>query len=215
MHELKSYLESFGIQLSEAQAFSFETYARLLKETNEQLNLTRVPEAETERLHFIDSVALLKHYSILTGAKIIDIGTGAGLPGLPIKIIRPDIELVLLDARDKKVKFLKHVCAELKLNGVSCVHGRAETLAENSTYKNKFDFVCARAVSELGNLIELSVPLLKRGGAALLMKGPKVDEEIVNGKKVACQLGAEITQDIRYTIPGSEQRRLIVVSKPT
>ena len=187
-------------------------YWELLAEKNKVMNLTAITDpAEAARLHFLDSAALLA-LADLRGKTVVDVGTGAGFPGLPLKILEPSIQLTLLDAQRKRVDFLREVCGELGLEDVDCVHGRAEEFAQQ--HRETFDLAVSRAVAALPVLAELCLPLVKPGGLFLAMKSNKTDEEIEAAAPIIQTLGGEPPFVMDYRLPGSETyQRIVTVLK--
>ena len=187
-------------------------YAELLVEKNKVMNLTAITEpADIATLHFLDSVAMLSLVD-LKEKKIADIGTGAGFPGVPLRIVEPTIRLTLLDSLNKRIDFLKEVCEDLGLNDVECIHGRAEEFASN--HRESYDIVTSRAVANLQMLSELCLPLVKVGGYFLSMKAVDSEEEVNAAKAAIKILGGKIEKVTDYTIPGTEvQHRLIFIKK--
>ena len=187
-------------------------YAELLVEKNKVMNLTAITEpADIATLHFLDSVAMLSLVD-LKGKKIADIGTGAGFPGVPLRLVEPTIRLTLLDSLNKRIDFLKEVCEDLGLNDVACIHGRAEEFASN--YRESYDIVTSRAVANLQMLSELCLPLVKVGGYFLSMKAVDSEEEVNAAKAAIKTLGGKIEKIVDYEIPGTEvQHRLIFIKK--
>ena len=187
-------------------------YADLLVEKNKVMNLTAITEpADIATLHFLDSVAMLT-LADLKGKKMADVGTGAGFPGMPLKIVEPSLQLTLLDSLNKRIDFLKEVCADLGLNDVECVHGRAEEFAAN--HREGYDIVTSRAVANLQMLSELCLPLVKVGGYFLSMKAVDSEEEVNAAKNAIKTLGGQIEKVVDYAIPGTEVRhRLIFIKK--
>ena len=209
-HLLRRGLSALG--LPEAAAAPMARYGELLLETNQVMNLTAITDpADVAALHFLDSAALLT-LADFRGKSVADVGTGAGFPGLPLKIAEPSIRLTLLDAQGKRVRFLESVCRELDLTGVECVHGRAEEFAADR--RESFDLVTSRAVAALPVLAELCLPLVKVGGAFLAMKSVDSDQELADAGRALELLGGR-TEALRdYEIPGTQIRhRLIVVKK--
>ena len=187
-------------------------YWELLAEKNKVMNLTAITDPdEAARLHFLDSAALLA-LADLRGKTVVDVGTGAGFPGLPLKILEPSIQLTLLDAQRKRVDFLREVCGGLGLEDVACVHGRAEEFARE--HRDSFDFAVSRAVAALPVLAELCLPLVKPGGLFLAMKSNKTDEEIEAAAPIIQTLGGEPPFVMDYRLPGSEAyQRIVTVLK--
>ena len=187
-------------------------YAELLVEKNKVMNLTAITEPhDVATLHFLDSVAMLT-LADLKGKKMADIGTGAGFPGMPLRIVEPSLRLTLLDSLNKRIDFLKEVCADLGLNDVDCIHGRAEEFAAN--HREDYDIVTSRAVANLQMLSELCLPLVKVGGYFLSMKAVDSEEEVNAAKNAIKTLGGQIEKVVDYAIPGTNvQHRLIFIKK--
>ena len=180
----------------------FRIYSDYLEKINEVMNLTAIEgEDGIARLHFLDCLQLLK-LADFSGKKVIDVGTGAGFPGLPVKIACPDIQLTLLDSLDKRIGFLKDTCALLGLEGVECIHARAEEIPRG--YRESCDFALSRAVARLNLLSELCIPYVKPGGAFIAMKGPEPEEELNEAKSAISKLGAKTERVIKYTVPGTD-----------
>lgn len=187
-------------------------YWELLAEKNKVMNLTAIMDpAGAARLHFLDSAALLA-LADLRGKTVVDVGTGAGFPGLPLKILEPSIQLTLLDAQRKRVDFLREVCEDLGLEDVECVHGRAEEFAQQR--RESFDFAVSRAVAALPVLAELCLPLVKPGGQFLAMKSVDTGEELNASGRAAAMLGGRLEKPLDYVISGTNiPRRLVILTK--
>jgi 16S rRNA (guanine527-N7)-methyltransferase len=187
-------------------------YGELLVEKNKVMNLTAITEPkDVATLHFLDSAALLT-LADWKGKKVADIGTGAGFPGMPLRIVEPSLRLTLLDSLNKRIDFLKEVCADLGLNDVECIHGRAEEFAAN--HREDYDIVTSRAVANLQMLSELCLPLVKVGGYFLSMKAVDSEEEVNAAKNAIKTLGGQIEKVVDYAIPGTDvQHRLIFIKK--
>ena len=187
-------------------------YGELLVEKNKVMNLTAITEPhDVATLHFLDSVAMLT-LADLKGKKMADIGTGAGFPGMPLRIVEPSLRLTLLDSLNKRIDFLKEVCADLGLNDVECIHGRAEEFAAN--HREDYDIATSRAVANLQMLSELCLPLVKVGGYFLSMKAVDSEEEVNTAKNAIKTLGGQIEKVVDYAIPGTDvQHRLIFIKK--
>lgn len=207
---LESGLTQLGLPTDHVDALI--RYAHLLVEKNKVMNLTAITEpSEIASLHFLDSAALLT-LADFQGKRVADIGTGAGFPGLPLKIVEPSIQLTLLDSLNKRIDFLREVCQDLGLEGVDAVHARAEEFA--AQHRESFDLVTSRAVANLQLLSELCLPLVRVGGTFLSMKSVDSEEELNGAKNAIKLLGGQVERVVDYTIPGTEiQHRLIFIKK--
>ena len=200
----------YGIELSCEAYEKFDIYAKFLVEYNEKVNLTAITEPkEILCKHFIDSACLLKYVDIKPESTLIDVGTGAGFPSIPLKILRPDIKLTLLDSLNKRIDFLKQLSEKLDINAVF-IHGRAEDFSKMPEYREQFDYSCARAVANLSTLSELCIPFVKVGGSFISMKGPS--EDVSRGTNAIELLGGKIEDITDYSL-FDEQRRIITVKK--
>lgn len=209
---LRRGLEAMGLPCSDEQLHRFRVYYDLLEEKNRVMNLTAISgEDASATKHFLDSAVALTRFP-LAGKSVIDVGSGAGFPGLPLRILEPDIHLTLLDAQQKRVGFLSEVCAALGFDDVQCIHARAEEVAAK---RERFDFALARAVARLNVLCELCLPYVKVGGAFLALKGPAVAEELTEARRAVKALGAEVGEVYEYAVPGEELRHNIVVLRKT
>lgn len=207
-------LNSLGLVLSDLQIQQFIDYYELLVERNKIMNLTSITEfPEVIRKHFIDSLSIVKAYP-LTNEKIIDMGTGAGFPGIPLKIAFPEITIVLLDSLNKRVLFLEEVIKRLGLEKTVTVHGRAEDYAKEINYREQFDLCVSRAVAKLATLSEYCLPYVKIGGYFISYKSGKVEEELLSSGNALEILGAKIENVENFLLPGTEiDRTLIVIHK--
>ena len=187
-------------------------FSDLLLEKNKVMNLTAITEEkDVATLHLLDSAALL-NMADLSGKKVVDVGTGAGFPGMPMRIVKEDFSLTLLDSLNKRIDFLKDCCAELGFTDVNCVHARAEEFAAGN--RESFDFATSRAVANLSVLSELALPLVKVGGQFLAMKSVDSEEEITAAKSAIKTLGGKISRVEDYTIPGTDvTHRVVVIDK--
>ncbi len=212
--ELQPFLEGLhqlGLELTEQQLEQFLRYRQELLDWNRRINLTAITDpGEVLIKHFLDSLSLLLVYD-RPAAHLLDIGAGAGFPGLPLKIVRPQWHVVLLEATGKKVRFLQYVLETLQLRDVVAVHGRAEELAHNAEYRASFDLVTARAVASLSTLLEYAAPFCYVGGQIILPKKGDLVEELAQGKRAAGQLGAVLKADVLVTLPGLEDGRRLLV----
>lgn len=203
---LEALLQSGFAALSlrpDSQALSrYRVYYEYLEEMNRVMNLTAISgEEDVARLHFLDCAALLP-LADFAGKRIIDVGTGAGFPGLAMKIACPAMELTLLDSLDKRIGFLKDTCEKLGFSDVACIHARAEEIPAG--FRQGFDFALSRAVARLNLLCELCLPYVKKGGAFIAMKGSDLEEELAEAKHCIRSLGGQVEKKIDYTIPGTD-----------
>ena len=179
---LKENLLKIKIELNKKQVLQFYKYMELLLDWNEKINLTAIIDKKEIILkHFVDSLTIAKN--IKKDAYIVDVGTGAGFPGIPIKIYREDVKIVLVDSLNKRINFLNEVIKELELNNIETVHARAEEFGQNKKYREKFDVSTSRAVANMSILSEYLIPCIKQGGKCIAMKGSDIEEEVSNAKK--------------------------------
>jgi 16S rRNA (guanine527-N7)-methyltransferase len=205
-------LKEKGIELSEKQLAQFETYFKLLVEWNEKMNLTAITEKEEVYLkHFYDSVTAAFYFDFKRDITVCDVGAGAGFPAIPLKICFPEIKLTVVDSLNKRIGFLEHVANELGLENVSMYHDRAETFAHKPEFRQQFDLVMARAVARLSVLSELCLPLVKKGGHFLGMKGANLPGEVRDGEKAVQLLGGKIQDIYSFSLPIEESERNIVI----
>ncbi len=209
---LAEHAREFGIELSPTQLEAFELYYRKLVEWNARFNLTTITEREDVIVkHFLDSLSVAP--AISKAATLIDIGSGAGFPGLPLKIALPSLRVTVMDSTGKKVEFLKHVIAALNLSEVTALHARAEELARQPAHREKYDAAVARAVGGLTTLLEYALPFVRVGGVFVAQKGIDVDEEVRRAARAIKELGGRLREVVSVQLPGLEPRHLIVVEK--
>lgn len=209
---LKNGALSYGINLSQRQIQQFIIYKDLLKSWNEKINLTAITDdMEIIKKHFIDSISIIKSGVLKDGMKLIDVGTGAGFPGIPIKIIMPGINIVLLDSLNKRIIYLNEVIKELKLDNIEAIHGRAEEFSKNAMFREMFDISTARAVANLSVLSEYCIPYVKIKGFFIAMKGPSIDDELQSGKNAISTLGGKFVEIVKTEIPGEDFNHNIVI----
>ncbi|SFT70021.1 16S rRNA (guanine527-N7)-methyltransferase [Selenomonas sp. GACV-9] len=209
--EMRQAAAEYGLELSETQLVQFNRYYELLVEWNKVMNLTAITEPhEVAVKHMIDSLTAYDEELFTDGATVIDVGTGAGFPGLPLKIFAPHIKLTLMDSLNKRVKFLQTVVDELGLTDVSCVHARAEEGARNKTYREQFDIAVSRAVARLPVLCEYCMPFVKRGGHFLALKGMQYQEEQQEAVKAIKVMGGSETKTRSVKLPGLDDVRAVI-----
>lgn len=217
MEDIRVFLtrnaEAYGISVLPEQAEQFQRYLELLTEWNEKMNLTAITEPmEVAAKHFLDSLLLLNYLEFPAGSRLIDVGTGAGFPGVPLKIMRPGLDLTLLDGLNKRLVFLQALLSGLELSAET-VHARAEEAGRQPKYRQKFDFATARAVAPLNLLCEYCLPFLKMGGIFAAMKGPQPREEIAAAKNAVSLLGCELEAAHEFALPGGDSRSLILIRR--
>lgn len=204
-------LALLGIQLTEKQKQQFDKFYELLVEWNKVMNLTGITEyEEVNEKHFVDSVALVKAVSLNKKQNLIDVGTGAGFPGIPLKIVFPHLKVTLLDSLNKRIKFLDTVIEELGLEHIETIHGRAEDFAKQAHYREQYDICVSRAVANLATLSEYSLPYVKIGGLFIPYKSGEIEEELSHSEKAITILGGKLDQVIKFELPGSEIGRSFV-----
>ena len=206
-------LDKNGIGYDKTVLERLGKYADILVEWNEKINLTAITDPEGIVIkHFLDCALLLKHVKIPENAKVIDVGTGAGFPGVVLKIFRPDIELTLLDGLNKRLVFLNEVLSALGLSAKT-VHMRAEEAGKSSAHRERYDLVTARAVARLNTLYEYCLPLCKIGGIFCSMKGPSANEELTEARKASAVLGGDKGDIKQETLTGEETRSFVITKK--
>ena len=215
--QLKKDLNEFGIELTAEMEEQFLLYYNMLIEWNSFMNLTAITDFdEVLKKHFTDSVSLIRAIPDLAEKrfKVIDVGTGAGFPGIPLKIVFPNISVVLLDSLNKRVNFLNEVISKLQLTDITAMHGRAEDFAQNKEYRESFDLCVSRAVANLATLSEYCLPFVKKNGRFISYKSEKVSEEFeVSGKAISV-LGGEYENQITFELPDSDiYRNLFIIKK--
>lgn len=208
---MKTSCNEVGLDLTETQYNQFIKYMRLLQEWNEKINLTAIIEdEEVIKKHFIDCIKIFKSEPIRNAKTLIDVGTGAGFPGLPIAIMNPNIQVTLLDSLNKRINYLNIVIRELGLKNVVTIHSRAEDGARNKQLREKFDIATSRAVANMAVLSEFCIPFVKVGGHFIALKGPAIEEELKEGQKAIEVLGGELINKIEYDIEKSDLNHNIV-----
>lgn len=210
---IKDILNESQFKISNAAIEKFIIYARELVDWNEKINLTAITEPkEIAKKHFLDSLLVLKAYDIPYGAKVIDVGTGAGFPGIPMKIMRPDIHLTLLDSLNKRLIFLKDLLAKIDCDA-DVIHARAEEASRMSDYRENFDVVVSRAVAPLNVLLEYCMPFVKKDGVFISLKGSNAKIELDNAKNAIECLSANIFNMKKFSLVDENDRNIIIFNK--
>lgn len=215
LEKFKIGLQQLHIALSEKQMEQFLQYYELLVEKNKVMNLTAITEFdEVVEKHFLDSVSLTKQMDLHQPLKVLDLGTGAGFPGIPLKIVFPELEITLMDSLNKRVLFLQDVISSLQLENIEAVHGRAEEAARNKKYRESFDLCVSRAVANISTLSEYCLPFVKIGGSFISYKSSTIEDELEDGKKGIAILGGKVKDVYKFTLPDSElQRSFVIIEK--
>ncbi len=199
------------ILLNEEQIYQFEQYYEMLIQKNEVMNLTAITEFEdVVQKHFVDSAMVRRVLVPSSGEHWLDLGTGAGFPGIPLKIIYPELNILLLDSLNKRVKFLEEVIEKLNLKGITAVHGRAEEMAKKEEYREKFDCCVSRAVANLASLSEYCIPFVKTGGYFIPYKSEKAQEEIEQAEKAIQILGGTVEKQEEFMLPETNIYRCLI-----
>ncbi len=211
---MKRGADEASIELSEKQYEQFIKYMRLVQEWNEKINLTAITEDDDFiKKHFIDCIKAFKSQAITNANSIIDVGTGAGFPGIPLAILHPKAKITLLDSLNKRINFLNTVVRELGLTNVTTIHSRAEDGARNPELRERFDVATSRAVANMAVLSEFCMPYVKKDGYFVALKGPAIDEEMQNGKNAISILGGELENIIEVSIEETDLKHNIVEIK--
>jgi 16S rRNA (guanine527-N7)-methyltransferase len=222
MQLLQEGCQTLGLDLNPAQLAQFEQYYHELVLWNQKFNLTAITEYEDVQLkHFLDSLVALpviaeelhEDLPLARPLRLVDVGTGAGFPGIPLKIAAPSLQVTLIDGTGKKIQFLQQLVKTLKLQGVAVVQGRAEELGRNPHYREQFDLVTARAVAPLNTLTEYLLPLVRREGMAVIFKGPSAPQEFIEARKAIELLGGETVRFAPVKVPSLDEQRFVVLIK--
>ncbi len=210
---LKQHAAPLGITLTDTQLMRFDRYAAFLLDWSARMNLTAIKDDEGIAVkHFLDSILLAHHVAITEGASLIDVGSGAGFPGVPVKIMREDVAITLADSTNKRITFLEGLLQELSLTG-STIHARAEDLGNDKGYRERYDIATARAVAHLRELTEYCLPFVKQGGVFAAMKSGNVDTELTEAARAIKTLGGTVQDVIRFTLPNAGERTIVVIKK--
>lgn len=206
-------LKSIDVELSEKQLEQFRIYYEMLVEKNKVMNLTGITEwNEVLEKHFLDSISLIRVYNLRQNISVIDMGTGAGFPGIPLKIVFPKLKVTLADSLNKRVLFLQEVIDVLELENIEAIHGRAEDLARDKTYREQYDLSVSRAVANLSTLTEYCLPFVKMGGQFISYKSGEVDAEVLESKSAVFLLGGKVREVVKFEL-GDSGRSFIVIDK--
>lgn len=208
---LEEEMKAIGLTISSQQKEQFDRYYELMIEWNKVMNLTGITQRnEVDIKHFIDSLTIVRIKNMNNISSLIDIGTGAGFPGIPLKIVFPHINVVLLDSLNKRLKFLDEVISKLGLVNITTIHGRAEDYAKKTEFREKFDVCVSRAVANLSTLSEYCLPFVKTGGSFISYKGSDAEKEIEQAENAVKILGGEIKDTQRFTLPGTDMGRVLI-----
>lgn len=207
------FAEKSGFHLKKEQIEKLDLYAEMLLEWNEKINLTAITDSEGIAIkHFYDSLTPLWYLNIPKNVRVIDVGTGAGFPSIPMAIVRPDLRFTLLDSLNKRLNFLNEVCTRLDISA-ELVHMRAEDAAQKAEYRESFDVAVSRAVAALPVLCEYCIPFVRKNGMFIAMKGSKAEEELEISKNAVSTLGATVEKTVKISLPDDSERNIIVIRK--
>lgn len=216
MHNTTKFIDmlnEIGVNLTDEQVNQFLKYYEMLVEKNKVMNLTSITEFdEVIEKHFVDSLQIAQYVDLTQEVSIIDVGTGAGFPGIPLKIAFPEIKVILLDSLNKRINFLNEVIDELGLKKITALHGRAEDYGKNGTYREQFDYCVSRAVANMSSLSEYCLPFVKVGGSFIPYKSGNIDEELEQAKKAVFLLGGKIEKVEKFAL-SEAQRSFVFIKK--